>query len=120
MYKFSLVICLALVSCFSLSAQDNQLMSFAGDQVRATEAEESSFFIDEESQVYFIDFQDLNVNLNAIILKDENDKVVWEDKVFDLPVDTIYELDLSAFNKGRYKVELRSFSKIIYKSIILR
>ncbi|MEN0046883.1 MAG: DUF3244 domain-containing protein [Bacteroidota bacterium] len=121
MFKFSLALTLSLFFYCSLSAQQsNQMMSFAGEEVETVEATAKSFFVDEESQTYFIDFQNLNVNLNAIVVKDESGKVVLDDKVFDLPVDTIYELDLSRLAKGRYKVELQSFSKVIKKSITLR
>ena len=119
MYKITLVLAFALCSAFSLAAQ-NQVLSFAGESTTVSESASSSFLVDGEKNIDFIDFQDLNVNLNAIVLKDESGKVVWEDKVFDLPVDTIYELNLSAFHKGRYQVELQSFSKVIQKSITLR
>ncbi|MEM8523087.1 MAG: DUF3244 domain-containing protein [Bacteroidota bacterium] len=123
MYKFSLAVTLSLLFCVNLSAQtedSKQMMSFAGEEIETVEATAKSFFVDEDSQTYFIDFQNLNVNLNAIVVKDESGKVVVDDKVFDLPVDTIYELDLSRLAKGRYKVELQSFSKVIRKSITLR
>lgn len=121
MFKFTLALTIAMFFSMSLSAQqvaDNkEMMSFSGESVEATA---KSFFVDEESKTYFIDFQNLNVNLNSIVVKDDNNKVVWEDKVFDLPVDTIYELDLSKFTKGKYKIELQSFTKVIKKSITLR
>jgi hypothetical protein len=119
MYKITLVLALALCSAVSLAAQ-NQAMSFAGEATTVSEASSSSFLADGEENIYFIDFQNLNVNLNAIVVKDQEGKIVWEDKVFDLPVDTIYELNLSAFHKGNYRVELQSFSKVIQKSITLR
>lgn len=121
MFKFSLALTLSLFFYCSLSAQEaTQMMAFAGEEVETVEATAKSFFVDEESKTYFIDFQNLNVNLNAIVVKDETGKIVLDDKVFDLPVDTIYELDLSRLAKGRYKVELQSFSKVIKKSITLR
>ncbi|MEM1324979.1 MAG: DUF3244 domain-containing protein [Bacteroidota bacterium] len=119
MYKITLVLAFALFGAFTATAQ-NQAMSYAEEATTVSESASSSFLVDGEKNVYFIDFQDITINLNAIVIKDENGKVVWEDKVFDLPVDTIYELNLSAFQKGRYQVELQSFSKVIQKSITLR
>lgn len=76
-----------------------------------------SFFIDEESSTYYIDFENLKVNLSDIVVKNNNGEVVLKDDVFDLPVNTIYELDFSEFQDGTYDVELRSFTGVMRRTI---
>ncbi|MEM9887634.1 MAG: DUF3244 domain-containing protein [Bacteroidota bacterium] len=122
MLKVTLALAFSFFCAFTLSAQQDlsNLQSFGESSMQSVEANAKSFFVDEESDTYFIDFQNLNVNLNAIVVKNENGEVVLDDKVFDLPVDTIYELDLSQLSRGSYKVELQSYTKVIEKSIRLR
>ena len=40
--------------------------------------------------------------------------------MFDLPVNTIYELDLTKYQAGKYEIELRSFTGLIRKSVELK
>ena len=78
---------------------------------------ENAFFADEEEKRYFIDFESLNVNINNVVVKDASGSTIWEDKVFDLPVDTIYEIDCSEYAPGFYVVELHSFTEVMRKEI---
>jgi hypothetical protein len=109
----------------SLSAQssvqtNNNMMSFSGESVASLENSTRSVYTDQENKICFIDFQSLNINLNEIIVRDKSGKVVMEDKVFDLPVDTIYEIHLDQFKGGEYSVELKSFTKTITKGITVK
>ena len=79
-----------------------------------------SFYKDEENQLYFIDFEKINYNLSEIIVKNENGEILIQDDVLDLPVNTIYEIDLSEFGAGDYHVELRSFTGIIRKEVNIK
>lgn len=76
-----------------------------------------SFFADEESNVFYIDFETLKVNLSEVVVNNQNGEVVLKEDVFDLPVNTIYELDCSSLASGTYEVELRSFTGVIRKTI---
>lgn len=78
-----------------------------------------SFFVDDENHIYYIDFEKINVNLNDIKVMNEEKEVVLEDQLYDLPVNTIYELDLSGFPSGVYEVELRSFTGMTKKQITI-
>ena len=89
------------------------------EQLKEITGEECTVYSDEENQIFFIDFENLTVNLSDIVVKDEDSKVVFKEDVFDLPVNTIYELDMKGFNKGDYQVELRSFTGVIRKTISL-
>jgi hypothetical protein len=79
-----------------------------------------SFFSDENSDVMYIDFAKLTFNLSDIVVLDENGEVLFKDDVLDLPVDSIYELDLSDYKSGKYDVELRSFTGNVTKEITVK
>lgn len=76
-----------------------------------------SIFADQDNQLYFIDFEQLAVNLNEIVVKDASGQVIWQDQVFDLPVNTIYELDFSQYQTGDYLIELRAYTGVIRKQV---
>lgn len=118
MYKILFTLVFAFIGCCSLVAQEAaienlELKSFTDDK-------QGSIFIDAEEKICYVDFQSLNVNLDAILIKDESGEVVKDEKVFDLPVDTIYELDLSDLKSGEYAIELRSFGKIITQEVTVK
>ncbi|HMQ64315.1 MAG TPA: hypothetical protein PKE06_26770 [Flavilitoribacter sp.] len=79
-----------------------------------------TIYADETNRVYYIDFESLRVNISDVILKNAAGDVVFKEKVFDLPVNTIYELDLSKYRAGKYEIELRSFTGLIRKSVELK
>ncbi len=123
MHRFLLLAALLLTTSI-LSAQEaiptKNMMSFTTPSSEAINGTTQSFFADTGSKVFFIDFQSLSVNLNEIIVKDELGSVILEDKVFDLPVDTIYELDLTKFKRGKYAIELKSFTSTIHKNVTVK
>jgi hypothetical protein len=82
--------------------------------------EEWTYYLDEEKKVYYIDFESISVNLTDIIIKDSQGKVVYEDEVFELPVDTIYEIDMNQFAGGRYRIEIKSYTNTTVKEVTLR
>ena len=76
-----------------------------------------SFYADDDSRTFYIDFEKINVALSDIIVKDETGEIVFKDDVVGLPVNAIYELNFDELGKGDYVVELRSYTKIIRKNI---
>lgn len=80
-------------------------------------ANDWAIYADAESSTYYIDFEQLAVNLNDIVVLDNHGKVLWREEVYDLPVNTIYELDFSRFSPGEYLVELRAYTGVIRKVI---
>lgn len=78
-----------------------------------------TFFLDKENKVYFIDFETINVNLSDIKILNEKGDIVLADKLWDLPVDTIYEVNLRDFKPGNYKIELRSYTGLIQKDVVV-
>ncbi len=81
------------------------------------EGEDWTFYMDEANQIYYIDFETIKVNLNDIQVKNEIGEVVMKDNVWDLPVNTIYELDCKTLKPGKYEVQLRTYTGIIKKDI---
>ena len=79
-----------------------------------------AFYADEENKVYYIDFESLNVNLSDISVRRKNGEVVMREDVFELPVNTIYEIDFNQFGAGQYDIELRSFTGVIRRSVSIQ
>ncbi len=80
-------------------------------------SESLTFYQDKESKIYFIDLEAIPVNLSGIKVYDKNHQVVFEDKLWDLPVDSIYELSVKNFKPGVYSVELASYINTLQKEI---
>ncbi|MEM7101757.1 MAG: hypothetical protein AAF502_01425 [Bacteroidota bacterium] len=78
---------------------------------------EWAFWEDVESQKIYIDFAELGGNFAELVLQDVNGNQVIKEDLLDLPVDSIYELDLSILNKGEYTLELRTYKEPIFKTI---
>lgn len=104
-----------------------QSASFTSDVIATSSVEKSfevnedwSFYSDDENKLYYIDFENLSANLSDIVVKDSNGTVIFKDDVFDLPVNTIYELDMSTYKAGTYEIELRSFTNVMRKSFTLK
>ena len=77
-----------------------------------------SIYADMDSRTYFIDFEQLAVNVNEVLVIDAEGNVVWQEEVYDLPVNSIYELDFSAYKSGQYTIELQAFTGVIRKQVI--
>ena len=105
-----------------LAAQMTAKSPLAPSSPGATELEinDWSIYADQESSTYFIDFEQLAVNVNKISVKNTSGQVLWQEDVFDLPVNSIYELDFSNFSAGHYVIELEAFTGIIRKVVIHR
>ncbi len=123
MLKLLVAFAFFLLSAQFLCAQSAETATFAGQRGPAAKAvagnPDQAFYADQESKTYFIDFENLSVNLSDIIVKDAQGKVVFKDEVATLPVNTIYELDLSRMSSGEYEIELRSYTGVIRKKVTL-
>jgi hypothetical protein len=84
--------------------------------VLAPEKNNWAIFTDVEKKLVYIDFEKIPVNVSEISVRDANNKIIFRDPtVWELPVNTIYEVDFDAFPKGDYALELRSFTGAITK-----
>lgn len=118
--KFLLVFFFLMAIGFTATAQS--LASKSGEAIQSSklkeiQADNWDIFADDENKIYYVDFESLNITLADIVVKNASGSIILKDDVFDLPVDTIYEIDLSDQKKGTYKIELRSFTSVIRKSI---
>ena len=122
MLKFLMAVVLLLSGTTFLGAQS--LMHTASGPEGATRTaqinqDDKVIFTDQTSKTYFIDFERLNVILSGIVVKDVLGGVVFKDEVANLPVDTIYELNLSRMSPGTYDIELQSYTGVIRKTVTL-
>lgn len=124
MKRIALTFVLAVATCYSVPLLAQQLTASAGNTpdgatLSEVRLENWSLYEDEENQLLYIDFEQLPVHLNDIVVKDANGSVVWREEVFDLPPNTIYELDTSRFNAGKYAIELRTLTSVIRREVSL-
>jgi hypothetical protein len=75
------------------------------------------FFMNPEQKTCYIDFEQIHANLKDIVVKNTKGEVIFREEVLDLPVNTMYELDLSLFDKGEYLIEVHSLTGIIKQKV---
>lgn len=109
--------------CQMASAQAtavNYTTSLKGTEaLKSAAADDWSIYSDAENKLYYIDFETLKVNVSDVLVRNEKGDMVWKDNVFNLPVNTIYELDFSHFKSGTYEIELRTFTGSIRKKVAI-
>jgi len=73
------------------------------------EEQDWSFHTDQSNKLLYIDFEALGGKMERLVLKSNETIVVFEDNhLFDLPVNTIYEVNLDKLKRGSYFVELHT------------
>lgn len=85
-----------------------------------TSTESEIFFFDSEGSICFIDFANFNVNINAVSIYDPAGNQLLSEEVWDLPVNSIYEVDTSKFRSGTYTLVLNTFKGNIRKDIRIK
>jgi len=112
------VILFPLTGAFSQAASMNNTFSQnQGPELLDINGENWTFYLDKDNKVYYIDFETISVNLSDIQVKNEEGVVVLEDKLWDLPVNSIYEMDMSKWAPGKYRVELRTYTGVIKQDL---
>ena len=112
MQKFLIVFAFLVVGTCQLASAQASAVNF-----KSPSSEDWTLFSDEEHKLFYIDFETLKVNVSDVLVKNEQGDLVWKDNVFNLPVNTIYELDFSNFQTGTYEIELRTFTGTIRKKV---
>jgi hypothetical protein len=81
-----------------------------------------TFHTDQNGKLLYIDFESLGGKMNRLVLKSADKTVVIEDNhLFDLPINTIYEVNLENLKRGSYFVELYTYDeKIIQEEITIK
>ncbi len=130
MYRLNVIFTILTISfffssSFSLSAQD--LIASANEApLEATTlhivADDDSgiFFTDPENKLCFIDFSEINGYAKHLYVKNQTGDMIIDEAVWDLPENSIYELDFEEYTKGNYKIELHTYSSIINKKLDVR
>jgi len=98
--------------------KDKQVDAIINTKVSKNGGQDLTFYLDGEQRLYYIDFESINVNLSNIKVKNSKGQVVLSDDVADLPVNTIYELDMKNMESGKYHIELTSFIGVIRKEVV--
>ncbi|MBI5914089.1 MAG: hypothetical protein HY842_01835 [Bacteroidetes bacterium] len=122
-FLFSLLL-LVSVATAEMTAQTSTSVTSSPSEIQNSDNiaignEDWTFYLDQESKVYYIDFETISVNLSDIRVYNEAGDVVMTDKLWDLPVNAIYEINLTDFDPGTYKIELRSYTGVIRKDMTL-
>jgi len=68
------------------------------------------FYEDPENKILLIDFKEVSTKL-AVVKVTQAQNILLEDKVGDLAIDSIYEVDLSNYVKGQYTITLVTAEK---------
>ena len=115
--------CILLTVFTSITAQTTptaKLMAFNELTPKGIVAKDWSFFYDEENDIYYIDFEAINLNLTAVKVLNKGGKELIKENVADLPVNTIYELDCSKLVSGVYTVELHTYTEVLRQNVTIR
>lgn len=100
--------------------QNEESINWAAFETELDESSENwSLHLDQNRRKLYIDFEALGGKMSRLSLSsDENQEIVAiDDHLFDLPSNTIYELDLSKLEKGNYTLVLHSYTERIQKAI---
>jgi hypothetical protein len=108
-------------SAFLSPLQAQMLSTTTGNETTQQTAENKqdwSIFTDKQNNMVYVDFEKINVNLSGVNVRDNAGQIIFkDDSVWQLPVNTIYEVDLSKFPKGEYTVELKTFTSSLKKKV---
>ncbi len=86
--------------------------------IQSTDKNDWIIYADAENHVVYIDFEKINTNLNVVAVKNSNGQIVFkDDNLWQLPVNTIYEIDCKKFISGDYTLELKSFTTSCSRTI---
>lgn len=112
-------ILLLLVGHYFVAAQPNPMTDLLAFN-EPTTVTESWSFLSGDDNTYYIDFEELQVKLEEVQVKNVSGKTLFSDNVKDLSSLTLYELDLSKYKEGDYFLELQLKNKKLRKLIHLK
>ena len=117
---FTLVSTLIL-TFFSLSspAQDNILEASTDTGFSILEEEGILFPSLVEKNLFYVDLEKLEGGLSDLQLFNEEEEVILNSSLKELPSDALYELDLSQIDKGEYLLRIRTYQNEVKKGIII-
>jgi len=106
--RSSLIVLILTISFFSFSnisaqtavSKNFEVLASVDENLIDLGADDWTFFKGEDLNTFFIDFEKIKSNLNEIKVRDSKGTEVFKDELWNLPVDTIYELDFQTYEKG--------------------
>lgn len=112
----------ASTSDIAISSTPSSDIDWANFENELTEENNWSFHTNQEGKLLYIDFESLGGKMNRLVLKSAEKEVVIEDNhLFDLPINTIYEVNLEKLERGSYFVELHTYdNKVIREEITIQ
>ncbi len=78
---------------------------------------QKAIFETESQSDIIIDFQEIPVNLKTIKVLDKDANIVYTEDVQNLPVDALYELNMSKLPKGQYTLQLDSYNSTFFMDL---
>ncbi len=120
-----ILVCAVVAACSSFTPLKAQLLSINTASQEVVKSSDGvadwSIFTDSENRMLYVDFEKINVNLSSIMVKDQAGNILFKDEtLWQLPVNTIYEIDFSKYPNGDYSVELKTFTKVIKKQVSIK
>jgi hypothetical protein len=111
-----------MTAIFAQNPAHAQLLSLNSTETNKSDKQQDwSFYTDAENRMLYIDFEKINVNLNGVVVKNKEGKVIFkDDALWELPVNTIYEVDFSKEPKGDYVVEVKTFTTTLRKTVTIK
>lgn len=103
----------------SLASHDENLVFTIVNTDEGASSEDWTFHLDDSDKVLYIDFEKLGSNIYELHLNKPNGELAFTDNLLDLPVNTLYELDLKAYPKGLYIVELLTFKGTLRRELVV-
>ena len=112
----------AAIAQSTASVDNTTEIDWANFEVTLEDTDNWSFHTNAEGKLLYIDFESLGGKMSRLVVKSEQESVVVEDNhLYDLPVNTIYEVNLENLDKGRYFVELYTYQQeLISKEITVQ
>jgi Domain of unknown function (DUF3244) len=78
--------------------------------LQENEGENWAVYADESNRKFFVDLEKLHIYLDKITVINDKNEAVYSDNLWNLPTNAIYELDLSEFPKGSYRLEFKTLT----------
>lgn len=112
----------ASTSDIAVTSTPSSDIDWANFENELTNDDDWSFHTNQEGKLLYIDFESLGGKMNRLVLKSsEKDVVIEDNHLFDLPINTIYEVNLEKLKRGSYFVELYTYdNKIIREEITVK
>lgn len=107
----------AFLSVFAF-AQSEVVSSDADAMPVISKVETATIFsTDPDSKICFIDFMKIDGYAKQLTVKNAAGDVVLDEPVWELPENTLYELDYNEYQEGNYTVEIQTYSTAIKQEI---